>query len=215
MAITLDPLPYAYDALSPNLSAETLKVHHDKHHQAYVDMLNKLIDGTEYATLSLTDIVIKSAPDSKTEMVKKVTDAAPTDAEKQAKIFNNAAQIWNHDFYWHSLTPSYGTMPDTLKTAIERDFGSVETFKEKFTTAGKDQFGSGWAWLVYSEGKLGIMRTGNADTPVARGVTPLLTCDVWEHAYYIDYQNRRPDYVTAFWNVINWNEVAKRFSAAK
>jgi Fe-Mn family superoxide dismutase len=189
MAITLPPLPYAQDALQPYISAETLQYHYGKHHQAYVNNLNNLIPNTEYAHLSLEDI-IKRANDG---------------------IFNNAAQVWNHTFYWHCLSPNAGGIPQgVVADAINGTFGSFDAFKEAFTKCAMGTFGSGWAWLTKnSAGKLEIISTPNAGTPMTEGKTALLTCDVWEHAYYIDYRNARADYLGAFWQLVNWDFVAK------
>lgn len=184
MTFTLPELPYAIDALAPTISQETLEYHYGKHHQAYVTNLNKLILGTEFESMSLEAIIQQSS----------------------AGIFNNAAQVWNHTFYWHSLSPQGGGEPTgKLAAAIEKTFGSFIAFKEQFTQTALTTFGSGWAWLVQDEQKqLRIISTSNAGTPLTMGLTPLLTCDVWEHAYYIDYRNARPDYLTAFWRLVNW-----------
>jgi Fe-Mn family superoxide dismutase len=184
----LPALPYAKDALAPHISAETLDFHYGKHHQTYVTNLNKLILGTEFATLSLEDIV------------KKATGG----------IFNNAAQVWNHTFYWNSLSPKGGGEPTgDLADAIAKHFGSYAQFKEKFANAAVTQFGSGWAWLVKnSDGSLAIEQTSNAATPLKEGKKPLITCDVWEHAYYIDYRNARATYVDAFFKLANWSFAA-------
>ncbi|MEE9426271.1 MAG: Fe-Mn family superoxide dismutase [Methylococcales bacterium] len=184
----LPALPYAQDALQPTISAETLEYHYGKHHQAYVTNLNNLIEGTEFADLSLEDIVSKAS----------------------GGIFNNAAQVWNHTFYWNSLSPQGGGNPSgALADQINSAFGSVDAFKEQFSKAGATQFGSGWVWLVKkSDGSLAIYSTANAECPLTQGDTPLLTCDVWEHAYYIDYRNARPKYLEAFWNLVNWDFAA-------
>ncbi|HAD59946.1 MAG TPA: superoxide dismutase [Fe] [Planctomycetaceae bacterium] len=191
----LPALPYAMDALAPHISAETLEFHYGKHHQTYVTKLNGLIPGTEFENMSLEDIVGKSS----------------------GGVFNNAAQVWNHTFYWNCLSPNGGGAPnDKLASALQGSFGSVDAFKEQFTNSAVNNFGSGWTWLVQnSDGKLALENTSNAATPLTGASTPLLTCDVWEHAYYLNYQNRRPDYISAFWNVVNWDEVARRFAAAK
>ena len=191
MAITLPPLPYEMDALQPYISRETLEYHHEKHHRAYVNNLNQLIVGTPFATKTLEEIIIDS----------------------EGKIFNNAAQIWNHTFYFNCLSPSGGGEPKgDLAIAIQQAFGTLDSFKEKFTQTALATFGSGWAWLVQNhQGKLSIISTSNADTPMKSGLTALLTCDVWEHAYYIDYRNLRPDYVVAFWHLVNWDFVAKQY----
>jgi Fe-Mn family superoxide dismutase len=187
MVHKLPELPYAMDELSPHISPETLEYHYGKHHKAYVDNLNKLIPGTEFENLSLEDI-IKGA---------------------SGGIFNNAAQIWNHTFYWNCLSPKGGGIPGgDLEKAITQTFGSFDDFKEKFLNAAVTLFGSGWAWLVKNpEGSLAIESTSNAGNPLKDGKQPLLTCDVWEHAYYIDYRNARAKYLEAFWEIINWNFV--------
>jgi Fe-Mn family superoxide dismutase len=183
------PLPYAENALDPVISANTIGFHYGKHHKGYVDTLNKLIAGTKFADLSLEELIAETAGK----------------ADKIA-IFNNAAQTWNHTFYWRSLLPKGGNAPPaTLKQRIEASFGSVDACKKELATAATTQFGSGWAWLVLDAGKLKVVKTGNAETPLTKGVTPLLTIDVWEHAYYLDYQNRRADYVNAVLDkLINW-----------
>ncbi|MCP4686247.1 MAG: superoxide dismutase [bacterium] len=192
MPHVLPDLPFAKDALAPHISAETLEYHYGKHHQTYVTNLNKMITGTEFESLSLEDIIKKAS----------------------GGIFNNAAQVYNHTFYWRGLKASGAGRPDgALLEAIEVAFGSFDAFKELFSTAAVTQFGSGWAWLVKTaEGSLAIEATANADTPLREGKTPLLTCDVWEHAYYIDYRNARPKYVESFWNLVNWDFVAANFS---
>jgi Fe-Mn family superoxide dismutase len=192
MTIQLPELPYMKDVLSPYISANTLEFHHGKHHRAYVDNTNKLIAGTDLANEPLETIVKKTA-----------TDAT------RAGIFNNAAQVWNHSFYWQCMKPKGGGNPTgAVADKIKDAWGSFEKFAEEFKNAGMTQFGSGWAWLVLENDKLKIIRTANADTPIAHGLKPLLTVDVWEHAYYLDYQNRRPDYLTAFIeNLINWQFV--------
>ena len=189
MSFTLPTLPYALDALAPHISKETLEYHYGKHHAAYVNNLNKLIDGTEFEQLMLEEIIKKSS----------------------GGIFNNAAQVWNHTFYWHCLTPNGGGEPQgKLADLINQYFGSFAAFKEKFTQTALTTFGSGWAWLVQDEhGALSITSTSNAATPMTNNLTALLTCDVWEHAYYIDYRNLRPDYVNAFWALVNWEFVSK------
>lgn len=187
----LPELPFDKGALAPNISAETLEYHYGKHHKAYVDNLNKLIPGTEFEKLSLEDII------------KKATGG----------IFNNAAQIWNHTFYWNSLSPNGGGEPSgELAAAINKTFGSFTQFKEKFTTAATTLFGSGWAWLVKNpDGSLAIEPASNAGNPLKDGKKTLLTCDVWEHAYYIDYRNARAKYVEAFWKIVNWKFAAQNF----
>ena len=190
---TLSPLPYAYNALEPEISEETLRFHHDKHHAAYVAKLNSLIGGTPYETMSLEDIVAKS-------------DGA---------IFNNAAQVWNHDFYFATLSPNPKSKPEgALLQAIVDQYGSVDNLKAKMNEAAVNLFGSGWVWLVEDgEGRLSIMSGKNADNPLRYDKCPLLTIDVWEHAYYIDYRNARADAVKAIWNKIDWKRVEKRFNA--
>ena len=187
--LILPPLPYAENALEPIITAKTMSFHYGKHHKAYVDNLNKLIAGTEYATLSLEKIITSTAG-----------------KPEKAAIFNNAAQIWNHTFYWNSLSPKGGGEPPAaLKHKIEASFGSVDAFKKEFAAAAVSQFGSGWAWLILEDGKLKVVKTANAENPLITGKKPLLTIDVWEHAYYLDYQNRRPDYVNAVLDkLINW-----------
>ncbi len=184
----LPPLPFKDDALEPVISKETLDYHHGKHHQAYVTNLNKLIEGTEFEAMTLEEIIKKSS----------------------GGVFNNAAQVFNHTFYWNCLSPEGGGEPEgDLAKAIDEAFGSFDEFKEKFSATAVGTFGSGWAWLVKDQdGKLELMSTGNAGTPLTEDKTPLLTCDVWEHAYYIDYRNARPAYVGKFWDLVNWDFVA-------
>jgi len=195
-SITLPPLPYAEDALEPVISARTLSFHYGKHHQGYVNNLNKLIADTDWAGLDLETIVLKSAKAS----------------GKQA-VFNNAAQVWNHTFYWKSLRPNGGGEPPAnLKQKIEDSFGSFEACNKELTTAALAQFGSGWAWLVRDGGKLKVVKTANAETPLTEGMKPLLTIDVWEHAYYLDYQNRRAAYLEALMDkLINWQFAAENY----
>jgi len=190
MTIALPDLPYAQDALEPHISSQTLSFHHGKHHNTYVTNLNNLIEGTDLAGASLEDIIKATAKDA-----------------GKAGIFNNAAQVWNHTFYWHSMKPNGGGAPSgAIAAKITADFGSYDNFTEQFKTAGLTQFGSGWAWLVLKDNKLEIMKTANADTPIAHGVKPILTVDVWEHAYYLDYQNARPNYLDTFISsLINWD----------
>ena len=184
----LPPLPFKDDALEPVISKETLEYHHGKHHQAYVNNLNKLIEGTDFEAMTLEEIIKKSS----------------------GGVFNNAAQVFNHTFYWHCLAPEAGGEPTgKLAEAIDQAFGSFESFKEKFSATAATTFGSGWAWLVKNDdGKLEIVSTSNAGTPLTEGKKPLLTCDVWEHAYYIDYRNARPSYIEKFWELVNWDFVA-------
>lgn len=189
----LPPLPYADNALEPVISAHTLSFHYGKHHKGYVDNLNKLVAGTPFAGQSLEQIITATA-----------------DHADKIGIFNNAAQVWNHMFYWNSLSPNGGGEPPAaLKQKIEEAFGSVEAFKQEFANAAITQFGSGWAWLVQEGTKLSIVKTSNADSPLTHNIRPLLTIDVWEHAYYLDFQNRRPDYVnTVIEKLINWEFAA-------
>lgn len=200
MAFELPSLPYAQDALEPHISAETLSFHYGKHHNAYVVNLNGLVDRTEYADKSLEEIIVATAGDA-----------------SKAGIFNNAAQIWNHTFYWHSMAPNGGGEPTgALAERIVEDFGSFEAFVEVFKTAGATQFGSGWAWLVLRDGKLAVEKTANAECPLTSGAVPLLTMDVWEHAYYIDFQNRRPDYISTFLgSLVNWEFAAENLAKAE
>jgi Fe-Mn family superoxide dismutase len=192
MEHTLPQLPYALDALSPFISKETLEFHYGKHHQTYVTNLNNLIKGTEFENASLEEIVKKSS----------------------GGVFNNAAQVWNHTFYWNSMKPNGGGTPTgALADAINAKWGSFDKFKEEFTKCAVGTFGSGWAWLVKkADGTLDLVSTSNAATPVTTDVTPLMTCDVWEHAYYIDTRNARPKYVENFWNVANWDFASKNFA---
>jgi superoxide dismutase, Fe-Mn family len=185
MTHQLPDLPYAGDALEPSISAETLAFHHGKHHKTYVDNLNRLIEGTEYAELSLEEIVKKAS----------------------GGIFNNAAQIWNHSFYWNCLSPTGGGPPTgKIAEAIDAKWGSFDKFKDELTQSAVTNFGSGWTWLVKSgSGELEIVNTSNAGTPLTDNATPLLTVDVWEHAYYVDYRNARPKYLEAYWNLVNWS----------
>ncbi len=193
MAFELPALPYAKNRLVPHISEETLEYHYGKHHQTYVTNLNNLVPGTEFEGLSLEEIIMKSS----------------------GGIFNNAAQVWNHTFYWNSLAPSAGGEPTgALAEAINATFGSFEKFKEDFTKCAVTTFGSGWAWLVKNaDGSLALVSTSNAACPLTTGQTPLLTCDVWEHAYYIDYRNARPAYLEAFWALVNWDFAAANFAA--
>ena len=192
MSITLPPLPFDKKALSPHISEETLDFHYGKHHKAYVTKLNAAIPGSEFEKASLEEIIKNS----------------------KGGIFNNAAQVWNHTFYWNSLSPKGGGSPkgDLLK-ALEKDFGSVDKFKEEFSKKALTQFGSGWAWLVKEGGKLKVTSTSNAESPLTLSQKALLTCDVWEHAYYIDYRNARNEYVEAFWKLVNWDFVSRNLQA--
>jgi superoxide dismutase, Fe-Mn family len=199
MAFELPPLPYANTALEPHVSARTLEFHHGRHHQAYVTNLNNLIKDTPSERQSLEEIIRGSYRDA-----------------SKTGIFNNSAQVWNHTFFWHSMKPQGGGAPSgNLASAITRDCGGLDKFKEAFKAAAVGQFGSGWAWLVAERGQLKIVATANAVTPLVDGQTPLLTCDVWEHAYYLDYQNRRPDFVQAFLDhLINWEFAAQNLAKA-
>lgn len=187
----LEKLPYSMDALEPFISKTTLEFHYGKHHQTYVNNLNKLIVGTEFENSKLEEIVLKS----------------------KGAIFNNAAQVWNHTFYWNGLSPKSSLKPQgELLEAIEKEFGSFEAFKEKFTNASLNLFGSGWSWLVKDkDGKLEIVQTSNAENPILQGKTPIFVCDVWEHAYYIDQKNKRAAYVEAFWNLVDWKKAEENF----
>jgi Fe-Mn family superoxide dismutase len=193
MAFELPPLPYAKDALEPTISAETLEFHYGKHHQTYVTNLNNLVPGTEFEGLSLEEIITKSS----------------------GGIFNNAAQIWNHTFYWNCMTPNAKAAPEgALAAAIDSAFGSFDAFKEAFSKSAATNFGSGWTWLVKNaDGSVAIANTSNAGCPLTDGVTPLLTVDVWEHAYYIDFRNARPKYLEAFWGLVNWDFAEANFAA--
>ena len=199
MAHTLPALPYGLDALEPNISRSTLEFHHGKHHAAYVTNLNNLVAGTDLEAKSLEDTITAVAGDA-----------------GKAGVFNNAAQVWNHSFYWQCMKPGGGGQPSgALADKINADFGSYEAFVEQFKTAGATQFGSGWAWLVLDGGTLKVTKTANADLPLAHGQKALLTMDVWEHAYYLDYQNRRPDYMTTYLEkLVNWDFVAANRAAA-
>jgi len=193
MAFTLPALPYEINALEPHISQKTLEFHYGKHHQTYVTNLNNLVAGTEFEQETNLENIIKKS---------------------SGGIFNNAAQVYNHTFYWESLAPNAGGMPTgAVLDAIVKNFGSFDEFKTKFTQASVTLFGSGWAWLVKTpEGKLEITQESNAGNPMTKGLKPILTCDVWEHAYYLDVQNRRPDYLAAFWNLVNWKAVEKRLA---
>ncbi|OFX13253.1 MAG: superoxide dismutase [Alphaproteobacteria bacterium RIFOXYD12_FULL_60_8] len=199
MAFELPPLPFAKNALEPHMSANTFDFHHGKHHNAYVVNLNNLVKDTDLAGKSLEDVIKAVAGDT-----------------TKAGVFNNAAQVWNHTFFWNCMTPGGGGAPTgELAAKITAAFGSFEKFKEDFKAAGVTQFGSGWAWLVVENGALKIVKTANADTPIAHGQTPLLTVDVWEHAYYLDFQNRRPDFIQSFLDhLVNWDFVAKNLAKA-
>ena len=207
MAYTLPPLPYAYDALEPHIDARTMEIHHTKHHQTYVDNANKALEGTDMADLPVEELITK-------------LDQVP--ADKKTALRNNAGGHANHSLFWTVLGPQGSGQPSgELLQAITDAFGSYDAFKEKFEDAAKTRFGSGWAWLVVKNGELAVVSTANQDNPLmgeaVAGVSgaPLLGVDVWEHAYYLNYQNKRPDYLKAFWNAVNWAEVQKRYDAAK
>jgi Fe-Mn family superoxide dismutase len=191
MPFKLPELPYAPDALVPVISKQTIEFHYGKHHQAYVNNLNNLVTGTPFENASLETII----------------------KEAEGGIFNNGAQVWNHTFYFESFSPKGSREPNgSLAKAIDASFGSFASFKEQFAKSAATLFGSGWVWLVKDkEGKFQILQESNAGNPLRKGLTPILTCDVWEHAYYLDYQNRRPDYVQSFWNILNWEAIGKRF----
>ena len=192
MAFELPPLPYAKNALAPTISEETIEYHYGKHHQTYVTNLNNLVKGSKFEAMGLEDIV----------------------RESSGGVFNNAAQVWNHTFYWNCLKPGGGGAPTgALAAAIDKAFGSFAAFKEKFSSSAVGNFGSGWTWLVKNaDGSLEVLNTSNAGTPMTSGKTALLTCDVWEHAYYVDYRNARAKYVESFWGLVNWDFVAKNFA---
>jgi len=200
MSFTLAPLPYAYEALEPHIDVQTMQIHHGKHHQAYVDNLNKAIAGTEHESKTIEEIVAQAGSIS-------------------AAVRNNGGGHWNHTFFWASMAPNTGGAPSgKLAEAIDAAFGSFDAFKEKFNAAGMTRFGSGWAWLIVKDGKLDICSTPNQDNPLmdiaeVKG-TPILGADVWEHAYYLKYQNKRADYLSAFWNVVNWAVVEERMVGA-
>ena len=197
MAFTLPELPWAKEALAPTISAETIEYHYGKHHKAYVDNLNKFAEGTKYATMSLEDVIKASANQA-----------------SEKKIFNNAAQVWNHTFFWSSMAPKAGGNPTgAIASAIDKSFGSFADFKTKFSEAAAGQFGSGWAWLTKkADGSLAIETTPNADTPLTSANKAILTLDVWEHAYYIDYRNARPKFIEAWWSLVNWDFANKNFA---
>ena len=200
MAYEVPPLPYDYDALEPHIDEATMKVHHDKHHQAYVDKANAALEGTDWADKDVEEI-LKSLSD------------LPED--KQKPVRNNGGGHYNHSLFWQMMSPDGGGEPEgDLATAITDAFGGFESFQGEFKDAGVNQFGSGWSWLVHDGSGLAVVSTANQDSPVSDGKTPLLGCDVWEHAYYLKYQNKRPDYIDAFWNVVNWDFVAQRFAEA-
>ena len=200
MAYSVPDLPYDYNALEPHIDEATMKVHHDKHHQAYVDKANAALEGTEWADKDVEEVLknLSSLPD-----------------DKQKPVRNNGGGHYNHSLFWQMMSPDGGGEPDgDLAAAIEEKFGGFDDFKSEFKDAGVNQFGSGWSWLVHDGSGLAVASTANQDSPVSDGQTPLLGCDVWEHAYYLKYQNKRPDYIDAWWNVVNWEFVGQRFSQA-
>jgi len=199
MAYSVPPLPYPYDALEPHIDKATMEFHHDKHHQAYVDKANGALEGTEWAERPV-------------EQVLQNLDGLP--ADKRTAVKNNGGGHYNHSLFWESMSASGGGVPDgELASAIDTAFGSFEDFKSKLKETGVNQFGSGWSWLVHDGSGLAIVGSANQDNPISQGSTPLLGVDVWEHAYYLKYQNRRPDYIDAWWNVVLWSKVAERFAA--
>jgi Fe-Mn family superoxide dismutase len=201
MAYEVPPLPYAYDALAPTIDQETMELHHDKHHQAYVDKANAALEGTEWADKPIEEVVANLS-------------SLPSD--KQGPVRNNGGGHLNHTLFWESMSPDGGGEPDgELGEAIAAKFGSFGDFKEQFEAAGVGQFGSGWAWLVLDGGELAITSSPNQDNPITDGKAPLVGNDVWEHAYYLTYRNRRPDYLKAWWDVVDWGKVAERYAAAK
>jgi Fe-Mn family superoxide dismutase len=200
MPFTLPDLPYDHAALEPTIDARTMEIHHGKHHQAYVDNANKALEGTELADAAVEDVLVK-------------LDSLPED--KRAPVRNNAGGHANHSLFWQIMSPGGGGEPSgALADAIEQAFGGVDALKEQVNDAGVKRFGSGWTWVVADGGSLAVMSTANQDSPLSEGKTPILGIDVWEHAYYLNYQNRRPDYLAAWWNVVDWDEVARRFDAA-
>jgi Fe-Mn family superoxide dismutase len=199
MAYEVPALPYGYDALEPHIDEATMRVHHDKHHQAYVDKANGALAGTEWEDKAIEDVL---------------RDLSALPADKRTVVRNNGGGHFNHSLFWESMSPDGGGEPDgALREAIDAAFGSFDDFKAKLKDAGVNQFGSGWAWLVHDGSGLQVVSTPNQDNPISEGLTPLLGVDVWEHAYYLKYQNRRPDYLDAWWNVVNWGKVAERHSA--
>ena len=199
MAFTLPPLPYAYSALEPYIDEETMRIHHTKHHQAYIDNLIKAVEGTKFADKPIEEIIrsLDSLPES-----------------IRTAVRNNGGGHYNHSIFWQIMGPGGKGKPEgALARQIDADFGSFDAFREAFETAGKTQFGSGWAWLVIKDGKLSVEKTANQDNPLTQGKFPLMGADVWEHAYYLKYQNRRPEYLKNWWHTVNWDEVARRFEA--
>jgi Fe-Mn family superoxide dismutase len=200
MAYAVPPLPYDYDALEPHIDGQTMRIHHDKHHQAYVDKVNAALEGTDWADRPIEEVLVS-------------LDRIPDD--KRTAVRNNGGGHYNHTLFWESMSPDGGGAPSgDLAAAIDDAFGSFADFQGKLKDAGVNQFGSGWAWLVLDGGALAVVSTANQDNPISDGRTPLLGVDVWEHAYYLLYQNRRPDYIDAWWETVDWNRVAERFSEA-
>jgi Fe-Mn family superoxide dismutase len=199
MAYEVPPLPYDYDALEPHIDEQTMRIHHDKHHQAYVDKANAALDGTDWDGKPIEDVL-------------KNLDSLPQD--KQTPVRNQGGGHYNHTLFWESMSPDGGGEPSgALADAINSAFGSFDEFKEKMNATGAAQFGSGWAWLVHDGSGLAVVGSANQDNPISKGQTPLLGVDVWEHAYYLKYQNKRPEYLKAWWNTVDWNKVAERFAA--
>jgi Fe-Mn family superoxide dismutase len=200
MAYAVPPLPYDYDALEPHIDGQTMRIHHDKHHQAYVDKVNAALEGTDWADRPIEEVLVS-------------LDRIPDD--KRTAVRNNGGGHYNHTLFWESMSPDGGGAPSgDLAAAIDDAFGSFADFQGKLKDAGVNQFGSGWAWLVLDGGALAVVSTANQDNPISDGRTPLLGVDVWEHAYYLLYQNRRPDYIDAWWETVDWNRVAERYSSA-
>ncbi|HEY1688205.1 MAG TPA: superoxide dismutase [Solirubrobacteraceae bacterium] len=199
MAYTVPPLPYAYDALEPHIDKATMEFHHDKHHQAYVDKVNAALEGTSLDGSAIEDVL---------------RDLSAVPEDKRGAVRNNGGGHYNHTLFWESMSPDGGGDPSgALLAAIESAFGSVSDFKAKLKETGVNQFGSGWSWLIHDGSGLAVVGSANQDNPISDGKTPLLGVDVWEHAYYLNYQNRRPDYIEAWWNVVDWDKVAERLSA--
>lgn len=201
MGYSLPDLPYNHDALEPHIDAKTMEIHHGKHHQAYIDKVNAALDGTEWADKPIEEVLknISSLP-----------------ADKQGPVRNNGGGHYNHSLFWTIMGPDGGGEPTgDIASAIDEAFGSFKEFKDKFAEAGVTQFGSGWAWLVVNNGSLEVINRPNQDAPIMDGLIPVLGCDVWEHAYYLSYQNKRPDYIDAWWNTVNWDEVNRRYAEAK
>ena len=199
MAYSVPPLPYAYDALEPHIDKLTMEIHHDKHHQAYVDKVNAALEGTSLADAPIEDVL---------------KDLSQVPEDKRTAVRNNGGGHYNHTLFWEAMSPNGGGAPDgALGEAIDSAFGSFDDFKAKVKETGVGQFGSGWAWLVLDGGQLKVRSTANQDNPVSEGQTPLLGNDVWEHAYYLKYQNKRPDYIDAWWNVVDWGKVSERYDA--